>query len=786
MNRKTAIKTESNNSFAVKITKFILEWRWAICGIGLLLFIGVGVGMKKLAFRNDYEFFFNADNPQLLALHDLHNKYSDAENIFIGLAIKEGDIFRHQALSALEGLVTQLWQTPYSIRVDGLTNFQHVKAIGDELFVGDLVDNAMEKTVQELDTIRQIALNEPVLLNRFINEAGTVTGINIALHIPPDSAKAKIEISTAVRGILKDFNQEAPYFTTYLTGMSMLATSFQESSKWDISRLIPLMILIIILVLWFLLKSVSASISTFLILIFAIVSALGMAGWTETYLTVISISSITIIMTLAIADCVHILVTIVHYMQQGWTKKEAIIESLRINFLPVFITTLSTIIGFLSLNFSDTPPFRDLGNIVAMGMLGAFFGAVFLLPAIVSILPFRIKVVNKPTIKPLKHPLNQLANFVIIHHKKLLWFSCLPIIGLSLMAFQNELSDEFVKYFDKEIPFRPDTEFVSEHLTGIYNVEFSIHSGASGGISNPAYLERLESFTTWLQEQKEVVHVATYSEVMKKVNKSMHGDDEAFYTLPKSQSEAAQYLFIYEMSLPFGLDINNQLDIDKAASRLTVTLKNISSNQIIAFTERAENWLVENCPNPAMHALGVSRTLMFSHMTRQQIYSLLYGIGIALFFITLILIITFRSLGYGLLSLIPNIIPITVGFGIWSMVNGTINMGTSIVFGMVLGIIVDDTVHFMIKYLSAKKELKYTASEAVKYAFATVGKALIITTAILSLGFLVLGQSRFNINSDMAYMTVIIIVLALIVDFLMLPALLLLVGKRDIDIEMAD
>lgn len=783
MNQKVPIKTIKNSPFSVRLAAWILQRRGFVCGIGLLLLLGLGAGIKKLSFNNNYELFFEEDNPQVLALNDLQNKYNDAVHIFIGLEVKKGDVFTNQALAAIEDLVTRLWQTPYSTRIDGLTNFQYTKATGDELFVGDLVENAITKTPQELATIRQFALNDPAILHRLINESGIVTGINIELNVPPNTPNSLVEISTFVRNELANFKQRAPNFNTYLTGMGMLAISFQEAARWDLSRLIPLMILVIIVVLWLFLRSVSAALITLFILSFSIITALGVAGWMKISLTVVSLSSITIIMTLAVADCVHLLVTIVQYSKQGKSKKAAIIESLKLNFTPVFITSLTTIIGFLSLNFSDAPPFRDLGNIVATGMFFAFLGAIFLLPALLSLLPYKVSAPKEKMINYTFFPLHRLADFIILNYKRLLVFSCLPIIGLSFLAFQNDLSDEFVKYFDEAIPFRPATDFISENLTGIYNVDFSINSGTSGGINDPVYLERLDAFSTWLKTQKEVIHVATYSSIVKRVNKSIHNDDPAYYKLPHSRAAASQYLFLFEMSLPFGLDINNQIDIDKTASRLKVSLTNLTSLEVIAFTGRAENWLVENCPNPAMHALGVSPTLMFAQMTRQQIYSLLYGIGTALFIITFVLIIIFRSIRYGLVSLIPNIIPITVGFGVWAMVNGTINMGTSIVFGMVLGIIVDDTVHFMVKYLRAKKELNYTSKEAVRYAFATVGQALIVTTIILGLGFLVLGQSLFNLNSEMAYLTVIIILLALVVDFMVLPALLLWIDKTDDSIE---
>ena len=250
-----------------------------------------------------------------------------------------------------------------------------------------------------------------------------------------------------------------------------------------------------------------------------------------------------------------------------------------------------------------------------------------------------------------------------------------------------------------------------------------------------------------------------------------------YYRIPDNREEAAQYLLLYELSLPFGLDLNNQINVDKSESRVIVTIENVSSPEMIAFAKRGEQWLQENTPE-AMHSIGVSPTLMFSTLGFRQADSMFRGNVFAIILISLILIFALRNLKLGLLSLIPNIAPVLVGFGVWALYKGEINTGMVIVFGMTLGIIVDDTVHFMSKFLRAQRELGYDSKKAVVYAFETVGKALVTTTIVLVAGFAILSTSSFAMNSYMARITTIIILAALIIDFLLLPALLVLVGKN--------
>lgn len=262
----------------------------------------------------------------------------------------------------------------------------------------------------------------------------------------------------------------------------------------------------------------------------------------------------------------------------------------------------------------------------------------------------------------------------------------------------------------------------------------------------------------------------------------MHGDDESYYKIPENREEAAQYLLLYELSLPFGLDLNNQINVDKSETRVTATIENISSKEMIAFTARAEDWLRKNTPE-YMHAIGVSPTLMFSKLGFRQANSMFKGNIIALILISLVLMIALGSFKLGVLSIIPNVTPVLVGFGFWALYLGTINTGMVIVFGMTLGIIVDDTVHFMSKFLRAKREYGYDAKQAVIYAFETVGRALVTTTLVLLAGFTILSLSSFALNSYMARITTIIILSALIIDFILLPSLLILTSSKVVETE---
>ena len=726
------------------------------------------MGAKNLGFTNDYRVFFSGDDPHLLAFEDMQDTFSKNDNALIALAPDDGVVFKPATLAAIADITERAWQTPFSIRVDSLSNYQHTEAVGDDLSVGDLYEDALTLDEKDLARIKNIALNEPLLVHRLISTDGKTAAVNITVELPGlDEATEGPQVVKYIRELRQYIRETYPDMKPYLSGIVMMNAAFPEASKYDMTHLIPTALLVILLLVYIQLRGLGGTFATFLTIILAILSAMGTAGWMGIKLSPPAMSAPPIILTLAVADCVHILANWMHQMRVGDDKKTAMAESIRINFNPVFLTSVTTAIGFLSLNFSDAPPFHDLGNIAAMGVMYAWFYAIFLLPAVATLLPANVKSETSFGTKLM----NRFADWVIDKRKILLPLISTIIVVTIAMVPKNELNDVFVEYFDERIEFRTDTDFVVENLTGIYFVDFSLDALESGAISTPEFLVKTQAFTDWLREQPEVIHVNTLTDIFKRVNKSMHSDDENWYKLPEQRDMAAQYLLLYEMSLPYGLDLNNQIDIDKQRTRLSATLETISTTEMLAFEDRIAAWMDNNAPE--LKTIGASPTVMFSHIGMRNIVSMLTGTAIALVAISILLMFFFKSFRYGLLSLIPNIAPAGMAFGVWALIDGEVGLGLSVVAAMTLGIVVDDSIHFMSKYLRARHEQALDAIGAVKYAFSTVGVALWTTSVALVAGFLIISTSAFSLNSSMGLLVSAIIALALFVDFLLLPALLI-------------
>ncbi|MCG8315804.1 MAG: MMPL family transporter, partial [Pseudomonadales bacterium] len=545
----------------------------------------------------------------------------------------------------------------------------------------------------------------------------------------------------------------------------------EEIAQQDSAQLLPIMIGVIFLFIALMLWSFSSTVITLVVVIAGVVITMGVTGFIGIQLNNVNTVVPVIILTLAVADCVHILSHYLRGLKMGMTKQEAMSHSIDINLKAVFLTSFTTAVGFLSMNFSASPPFRELGNMAAIGVGFTFLFSITLLPQLA--LWFTLRIPKKDVERSSRF--NQLADYVINQRKPL--FLVLLVIGIVLMSFipKNDLNDDNVNYFSTNVPVRQAADFTEKNLSGMNLIEYSISSGKTNGIYDIEFLNKVKSFTDWYRQQPNVTHVYTYTDVIQRLNKNMHGDDPAYHNLPESRELAAQYSLLYEMSLPFGMDLNNQVDLDKSALRITVSIHNIKAKEILAMEARAQEWFAANAPELATP--GASPSIMFAEIGQKNIYSMLWGTFVAVLVISLTLTLSLGSWRLGLLSLIPNSLPALITFGVWGLLVGEVNMGSAAVFSITLGIVVDDTVHFLSKFLRAQQEHNMGLLEAIHYAFTHVGAALLTTTVVLASGFMILAVSEFQVNSSLGIMVSLTIIMALVYDFLFLPALLIFADR---------
>lgn len=760
----------------MKVTYFrwVVSHPWTVLFIALITFFATSHSLPNLILNNDPTTLFGDDNPDYIKLKGLESTYVMGDVAVFAVHPKSGDVFTRETLSVLEELTERAWTLKGSLRVDSLTNYQHTESVGDDdIRVDYLVRDAETLSDAELERIRNIVLNEKSLVNSSVSQSGHVAAVSITVKTEAGLRDAP-EIAAETRALRDEFRERFPDIEFYVTGTVIFSDAMAKASEEGMSQILPFALFAVLVSFTVLLRSFVGTVATLVIVCFSTMSALGIAVSLGVEFQPFTMFAPAIILTLAVADCLHILVTFNHQLRAGVGKSEAMVESLRINYQPVMLTSVTTAVGFLCLNTSESPPFRDLGNVVAMGVLLAFVLSMTLLPALMMLIP------SKPPAKKedvAQRWMEAFARFVLRHRTRLLISTGLGLIIISAMASLNEFNDVLNEYFDETYEVRRANDFIMNELTGMHRMEISLPSGRDNGIHDLEYLNELEKFATWINSLDKVVAAVPFSELTKRLNRTMHGGDENYYSIPDSRELASQYFLLYEMSLPFGLDIQNQVSFDKNSTRFVIAMSDLSSNDVLDRKALIDDWVKNNLPE-YMHAEVTGMEIVFSGMGKRNTLSMISGTFIALVLISFCIMFAVRSVKYGLISLIPNLLPALASFGLWGLFVGQINLSTSIVACLTLGIVVDDTVHFLSKYIRARKEQNLSAEDAVFYAFKTVGVALVSTSIILVTCFGVQYASHFAPSASLGLLTSITIFMALVVDFLFF-APFLLVFDRD-------
>jgi hypothetical protein len=756
------------------LSRGVVGRRWWVIAAFLALVPLAASGTRFLGFSDNYRVFFSKENPDLARLDAVQNMYVKDDNLLFVLAPKDGAVFTRPTLAAVEWLTAESWKLPYSSRVDSVTNFQHTAAHDDDLVVRNLVENAESLGDAAIDSARRIAVAEPLMVDRILSPGADVTGVNVTITFPQKSPREVPEVAAAARDLARRLRERAVGLDVYLTGTVMFNNAYAEYGEKDLKTLVPIMFGAILLITFLILRSVTGTVVTLAAVALSITATMGLAGWAGLTLTPVSVAAPTIILTVAVADAIHLILGVLYGMRHGLEKHAAIVDALRLNFRGLVLTAANTIVGFLTLNTSDAPPYRDLGNMVAAGVAVAFVLTLSLLPALLAVLPLRVR--REAMVGEIA--LDRLADWVIAQRKRLLWAVTAGALVLAAFSLRNEVFDDFNRYFDRRTEIRRHNDFAATHLTGSWIGDYSIAATGPGGITDPAYLRTLDAFVEWYRRQPGVAHVYSITDIVKRLNRNMHGDDPAFHRIPDDPALVAQYLLLYEMSVPFGLDLNDRVNVDRSATRLTVNWRLPTSKEYLATEAAAQEWLRTNAPEH-MFARPTGPGPIFSTLGKRNLQFMLQGDLLGIFVIAAVMVVAVKSLRFGLITLVPNLLPTGVAFGLWGLLVGRLGMDAAPVTGMTLGLLIDDTTHNMIKYLHARRAMGLSPAEAVRYTFATVGKATLTISLTLLAGFFVLSLSSFQFNSTLGYLSAVIIAVGGVTEFLLMPPMLLKLEEKE-------
>lgn len=740
----------------------LLSYRIVVLIATVLVTVLIGSGMGKLAFSNDYRDFFPADDENLLAFEQVQDTFVRTNNVFVAVRANDGNIFTPDGLTRLADLTNALWSLPHVERVESLANHQFIQAGEDTIAVTDMVTLETTMTAQQAAQFRQMSLAEVSVNGLLASDNAAMAGINILISDAGVTELGKAEFMAALTPLLAEIAGDD--FTTHMTGSIVIDHGFDVAAQGDLEVLYAGMYLLVLILAGVLTRSVAATFGVLLLMTCSWMIALGGAAYLGVKLTAISVAAPTVLMTLSVAQAMHIVFGVQKAGRQFTDRRAAVASSMVRNTVPLCLVAASTGIGFLAIMWSEVPPLRDLGMILTFGMIALLVLSLTFLPAFLSFFALG----SARHMRRVDRQMIGLGRFVAGRTTALaVGFGALALCALAALPL-NRINDNFIEYFSAGHIIRTDAMAINADLTGVHHAYIRADA-ISGSVFDPEYLAELDEFGAWLETQPNVRHVTTYADTLKRLNMALNADDEAAYALPDTRTLAVELNLLHELSLPFGQSTESMLSFDRDAAKVTIVLDNLDSSDLLILEDAIQGWIDTNASTVA-YGRPTGPMSMFAHIGQSNARALLWSTLLAFAAVSVLLMIALRSVKLGLISLIPNTLPALLAFGIWGMMDGQVGLAVSIVTVMTFGIVVDDTVFLMTRFREHMRpgDFRGTLIRTLR----DTGRPVINTTIILVAGFSLLAFSSFRLNEGLGILTALVMALALACDLLLLPAVL--------------
>ncbi len=755
-----------------KYITFLDRFKWPIVILIPLLVLILATSLKNLAFEGDYRIWFAEDAPVL-------QEYDRFRQVFgndVGMTVAfrdEAGIFTPKALKTIDTITQKMWQMQHVARVDSLTNFQYVHASKedpDDIIVDDFIQHFDDANTSYLQERREIAVHDRDMVP-FVSRDGKTTMI-LARLTPKvnDNGDKSFEIMAELEKILEPIAKETGY-RFWLNGGPPLTTSFVTIAQRDGSIFTPLVILTVMLLLYLLFRRISGALIPLGVVVLTFLTVLSIQVLLGYKLNNFTANIPVFIVAIGIADAVHVYIVWLMYRREGKDTKEAVLLSMQKNMLPIFLTSMTTAIGFGSLAISKVVPVATLGIATASGAVLAFLISVFWMPAVLLLLKREVKPLKGRERGDIFGRFGGYGAFIVKNDRKIIAVTGAIFLIIGAGLFRLRVDSNTIRYFDESVEIRKSTNFLQKNLTGPMAYEIVVDSGKAGGIKDPLFLKTVEQFYEAYESRfPDIRHISSLMDVVKRFNEVMNGS----YTIPDNQKLIAQYLLLYSLSLPQGMEINDRMDIDERLLRVSAQVNIVDTSKDLEMIRWAEEWWSKT----PYHAQVNGQTKMFAHMQKDVTDTLIYSMSLAIVLVSLVMLLIFRSIRLIWIFLVPNLLPIALVLGVMGWLGINIDLGVAVSGAIILGVAVDDTIHFLVKYFEARKR-GYSIEEAFDYVLKYAGQAILFTTIVLSVAFSVFIWSEFVPNFNFGIVTATALILALIVDLILLPALLSVSEKRE-------
>ncbi|SFV71037.1 Integral membrane protein [hydrothermal vent metagenome] len=749
--------------------KFLEKFKWIIVFIVPLIVLLLASNLKNLEIDGSYRIWFEEDSKTLTDYDKFREEFSNDDGISVVFRDENG-IFNTKALESIQRLTEALWDMPHIDRVDSISNYQFVHSDPkrpDDVLVDDfIVEDLSEASKEYLQSRKAIATTDSMTKGRFISEDGKTTMIFARIEAQGnEDGDISKEMMTALMPII-DAETKKTGYKYWLNGGPPMTEAFVSIAGHDAMVFTPLVFLLSMILLLLLFRRIGGALIPLGVVLFTFLSVLAVQTLLGYKLNNFTANIPIFIVAIGIADAVHIYSIWLMGRKKGLLNTEAVRLSIEKNFKPILLTSMTTTVGFSTLAISKVVPVSTLGIATASGAILALVISIFWMPSVLLLLKKPFKNIETSEETSIEKPMIKgYGAFIVKNDKKIITIGTLIMLILGMGLAFIKVDSNTIRYFDESVEIRKSAEFTMDNLTGSMSYTIIVDSGVADGIKEPKFLEMVEKFSIDYAKQfpTDVRHVSSLLDVIKRYNKILDNKEE----VPKERNLIAQYLLLYSMGLPQGMEITDQMDFDQRKLRITAMTNIVDTSKDIAMIDYAKAWWAKT--DYTMNLTG--QTAMYAYMQKDITNTLIYSLSLTILIVSLMMLLIFKRLKILWILLLPNLLPVVLVIGIMGWLGLTIDMGVAIAGAIIIGVAVDDTIHFLVKYFDARKRglnMADTFDEVLHYA----GRAIIFTTLVLGISFSIFVFSSFTPNQNFGVVTASALMIALIVDLLYLPALL--------------
>ncbi|OVE81511.1 hypothetical protein BVY04_03080 [bacterium M21] len=757
----------------------VTTYRWSTILLGLVATVMAGVAVQHLYFENSTDMWFLEDDPTLTIYRNHKKEFQNDEFLVVGIAARPGDehVVNQDTIALVHKISQFLDEHKHVTKVRSLTTYQYLRESLGMLKVEELVPMGIEgPELSETDTVKIVEILKEERLARDLAVTADLkhTAVSARIVEAPDGENPKLELAHDFLAFAEKEGFQEKGWTLHLSGAAMINESYFRCSTYDQAIIYPIMMVIMLVMLACLFRTWVGVVLPAMVVVCSVVITLGLAGTLGWPLNMLNVTLPTILTVVGLGDAIHILVGFYAARNEGLGPREAAYKVATTLFLPCLYTSVTTCIGFFALSSSRLVPVIQFGLEAGIGVLIAFLLSVTVLPALLC----SVKSTSRGGVLATGGSLNRLTMGIPSFAYRHRWViaGAFVVILLPSMWFTSTLEADtsFERNFKEGFPIRTATRYFDEHYGGALALELTLDSQKEGGAKEPEFLNRVLELQRRLEAHEGTGRGLSLADYLMEINEKLNDGETGAYKLPDSRGLVAQYLLLYSNAGP-SEDLSDMISFDETKLRLSVILKSRPASITKKWVDEIRTMLTKDFPE--LNASLTGRTVMFNNMDAYVQEGLISSFSIAFVLIIICFFVLLRSVKYGILAMLPSVFPILVAGGVMGMLNIYLDFATMMIAAVTMGIAVDDTVHFLWHYVQGRRK-GMVRSEAVDFAIGHSGKAILLTSMILWCGFGMLVFSTFVPNIYFGVFGSLIILMALVGDLLVMPALIACRDRR--------